>query len=155
MVRELARIEHYRRPNRLLRRAWALIAFVAACYTVPTSTTPRANSQIRIELPAPLTIAAVGQPGDSLWLRDITSIRGRVLRVTPDTVYLRVNGAGGSSGPIPGIPPGRQAAVPRQPGVVVERDASGAATIVGLLALVAVVALVAGAAALSSSFPDS
>ena len=146
------------RPGeRMVRRVLVLAAAAlgAACYTVPTAATPRANGQVRIVFPEPRTIAAVGQTGDSLWLRDITSIRGRVTRVTPDTVYLRVNGAGGSSGAIPDVSPGRQAAVARRPGIIVQSDTGGAARIAGILMLVAVVALVAGAAALSGAFPDS
>ena len=96
------------------------------------------DGEVRVEFSTPTTIATIGAPGDSLWLREITVLRGTVERWTPDSVYLRVSSASGKSGRLPGIPANRLAAVSRDAGTAY-RDGSETSRAVGMVVLIGLV----------------
>jgi hypothetical protein len=104
------------------------------------------DAPITVEFIHPRMVAAVGEEGDSLWLRDVKTLRGRMQRITRDTVYLHVTRAATPTHVIRSIPPDRLVTITRQPGVLVEgrefKPLRTAGLIIGVTALLAAIGIV-------------
>jgi hypothetical protein len=137
-----------------LRRATAILAIIEVVSSCagrqPIDGPPVESSPVKVSFPAPVTVAAVAAPGDSVWLQRVIALRGEVQRSTSDTIYLRISGAWRSNGRLEGIPPGRVAAIARSSEITVRRE-TGTGKAVGQLVLIA---LLTGAVLLVMMFSD-
>ena len=131
--------------------------FVASgCATSRPLGDPRpSDGHVRVEFSIPATIATIGTLGDSLWLREVTVLRGTVERWTPDSVYLRVSGASARSGRLRDIPANRLAAVSRQAGIVYTDGSETVSRRFGIVVLIVVVGSVLAFVMMFRGMPES
>ena len=115
------------------------------CFAHRPATDLTGDERVIVEFETPRTVALLGVPGDSLWLSDVARLRGRVQRLTSDTLYLRVSGAWTSNDSFRAVPSDRVVKVARQRDVLIEgRDFQPihtAGLVLGVSTLLAVIGL--------------
>jgi hypothetical protein len=109
------------------------------------------DAPVVVEFETPRTVALLGGPGDSLWLSDVSKLRGRVQRLTPDTLYLRASGAWTSTDSFRAVPSDRVIKVARRADVLIEgRDFQPVHTVGLVLGVVALLAAIGLAIAIAT-----
>ena len=123
-----------------------MFATVGCMGYTPVDPQPDAEAAVRLSFTSPRSIVSRSPAGDSILLRDVTQLRGTVVSVRSDTIYVRLRSARLPQGVITGPAQGTVAAVPRDADVRTEKvSVSGRRTIalVGFLVLGTLSAMVA------------
>jgi len=125
-----------------------LVIATSGCMSYrPSAPLPAPATSVRVSFVSPRDVVARSTTGDSVVLRNVTELRGSIVRAQLDTrldsVRIRLGSARGPSGAVSGVSDGALATVPREMFVRVEQrslDVWKTLKVVGIAAL-AVVAL--------------
>lgn len=93
-----------------------VIAFVlTGCYNYPTARTDQLTerSELRVRFATPIDLTSEQAPGDTVLLQGVRELRGRVVRVEHDSVWLRTTRSTG--GVTVGFPADRASIGVKQP----------------------------------------